>query len=56
MINECQDCKAIREYPSGKCIDACPRCGGKKILHFTPPATQELRDKMVIDMITRFID
>lgn len=51
MMNTCLNCGAIREYPTGKAIKVCPRCGGEKILVTLSPLTKEDRDLMILKAI-----
>lgn len=51
MINTCDDCNAIREYPDGKKITKCPRCGSIKIRYSPSPTTQKERDELLLKAI-----
>jgi hypothetical protein len=52
MINQCQNCKAVREYPDGRVIQKCPRCDSVSIKTFPSPTTKEERDKFILEAIT----
>lgn len=51
MINICQDCNALREYPNARVITVCPRCGSINIKHKESPKTQAERNKLLLDCI-----
>lgn len=48
MINVCLDCKAVREYPSGKRLERCPRCDGTNLKFVS---TTQSQNQILIDAI-----
>lgn len=51
VVNQCGECNAIREYPDGHKIEACPRCGGRKISWTPAPTTQAERDQLILKAV-----
>ena len=51
-INTCLDCDAVREYPSGRAIDVCPRCNGKRIRQTPAPKTRAELERHIIEAIS----
>ncbi len=52
VVNRCLDCKASREYPSGKRIYVCPRCESHNIIWTPSPQTKEEMDAALLKAIT----